>query len=665
MAYGDVMDIILDLLNNGLILLAIVFLYAATNYDPKTNTLRKKIVAGIVIGMSSIFIMMNPWMLDTGTIFDTRSILFGVTAYYFGGIPTLIAMAFGVTYRTSIGGTGVYVGILSMVSTATIGYIWRKTEFSKKFTNRYVEFYTMGVILHIVTLLGFLFLPNGLKIATDMLIPFLGLFPILVMLIGVVIHNQEMRIHLNQDFKTQTRLLQASMDATRHMEIYALNPSYEYLTFNQFHRQAMRTYYGAEIDKGDNFLSFIENDAMKRRLQQNIQKALEGISHIDSIRVEDNGEKFLEEHYAPIIEKGKIIGATIFSYEITDRKKYESSILYLSYNDALTGLYNRRFYSERIEELKDDMFNPVSVILCDINGLKIMNDAFGHTAGDDLLIEVSNLLKQIFSDKGYVCRIGGDEFVVFLPNTELHSAQYYIEKMKRSLEKKSLHGMSISVSFGVSVKKTEDDIHDILRIVEEQMYKNKLFEVTSHRSESIKTILNTLHEKNPREEKHSKRVSEICIQIGRKLHMKSEELQLLKAISNLHDIGKIAIDEAILNKPGKLNDAEWEIIKRHPEIGYRIISTSPEYAEIAYDILSHHEKWDGTGYPRQIAGENIPIRARIISIADAYDAMVSERPYKIPRTHDEAIQEIKKHSGTQFDPNLVEIFCELYETKHS
>jgi HD-GYP domain-containing protein (c-di-GMP phosphodiesterase class II) len=221
--------------------------------------------------------------------------------------------------------------------------------------------------------------------------------------------------------------------------------------------------------------------------------------------------------------------------------------------------------------------------------------------------------------------------------------------------------MSVSVSFGLSSKESDEKLEEVIRVVEEQMYKNKLFEVTSHRSESIKTILNTLHEKNPREERHSKRVSEICINIGKKLGMKSEDLQLLKAISNLHDIGKIAIDEAILNKPGKLTNAEWEVIKRHPEIGYRIISTSPEYAEIAYDILSHHEKWDGTGYPRAISGENIPIRARIISIADAYDAMISERPYRKPLTHEEAIAEIKKHSGKQFDPTLVEVFLSIYE----
>lgn len=664
MVYQEVIDVLVGFINNGLILLALVLLYAATNFDPENNVLRKKIVAGLVSGFSVLFIMANPWRLGEGLIFDTRSILYGITAYFFGGIPTLIAMAFGITYRASIGGSGIYSGILTILSTSVIGYLWRKTNQSKYFKNRFTEFYTFGVIIHIATLLCFLLLPNNISIIIDLLIPYLGLFPILVMLIGVVISNQQIRIHLNEKFKTQTQLLQASMDATKHMEIYALDRDFRYLTFNQFHKIAMKNYYNVDIEAEHDFLAIIENDEMRVRLKKNIQKALDGYNHLDTIKVEIESEKYLEEHYTPIYQNGRIIGATVFSYEITDRKKYEASILYLSYNDALTGLYNRRFYTERLNEYKDAKFNPISLILCDINGLKIMNDAFGHDAGDDLLIEVSTLLKQLFSDKGYVCRIGGDEFVVLLPNTELRNAQYHLEKMKRILASKFIHGMSVSVSFGISSKESDEKLEDVFRTVEEQMYKNKLFEVSSHRSESIKTILNTLHEKNPREEKHSKRVSDICIQIGKKLHMKSEELQLLKAISNLHDIGKIAIDEAILNKPGKLTDAEWEIIKRHPEIGYRIISTSPEYAEIAYDILSHHEKWDGTGYPRALSGQNIPIRARIISIADAYDAMVSERPYRKSLTHEEAITEIKKHSGTQFDPNLVKVFLELFETKN-
>jgi len=220
--------------------------------------------------------------------------------------------------------------------------------------------------------------------------------------------------------------------------------------------------------------------------------------------------------------------------------------------------------------------------------------------------------------------------------------------------------MSISVSFGVATKILEEPIHEVIKLAEDDMYTHKLFEIASHRNETIKTIISTLHEKNPREEAHSKRVSEICIAIGTKLEMKSDEIALLKAISNLHDIGKIAIDDSILNKKGPLDEKEWEQIKKHPEIGYRILSSSPEYAEIAQDILSHHERYDGKGYPRGLSGEDIPLRARIISIADSYDAMISERPYRRPLTHQEALEEIKKYSGTQFDPELAKLFIQIY-----
>ncbi len=175
--------------------------------------------------------------------------------------------------------------------------------------------------------------------------------------------------------------------------------------------------------------------------------------------------------------------------------------------------------------------------------------------------------------------------------------------------------------------------------------------------------MQTLQEKNPREEAHSKRVSMICQSLGKKLKMSSNDLRLLDAISALHDIGKITIDERILNKPGKLDKEEWEIIKKHPEVGYRILSTSQEYAVVAEDILSHHERYDGTGYPRGLKGEEIPIRARIIALADAYDAMTSHRPYRGALTHQQAIMEIKRCSKTQFDPEIVKAFLELYENQ--
>src|SRR5690606_30417295 len=209
------------------------------------------------------------------------------------------------------------------------------------------------------------------------------------------------------------------------------------------------------------------------------------------------------------------------------------------------------------------------------------------------------------------------------------------------IENDSVQGMHISVSFGLATKLKNESINEIISSAENDMYAQKLFEITSHRHKTIKAILRTLHEKNPREEKHSKRVAHICQKIGIELKLPKEQIKLLEAISELHDIGKIAIDDTIINKPGKLDENEWEMVKKHPEVGYRILSTSPEYSEIALDILCHHERYDGNGYPRGLKGEEIPIRARIISIADSYDAMTSDRPYRRALSKEQAISEIK------------------------
>ncbi len=189
--------------------------------------------------------------------------------------------------------------------------------------------------------------------------------------------------------------------------------------------------------------------------------------------------------------------------------------------------------------------------------------------------------------------------------------------------------VDISISFGYKTKKNEKEkIEDIFKDAEDNMYKKKLFEGPSMRGKTIKAIINTLHEKNQGEEEHSSRVSELCKTMGEALGMHEYENEELKSAGLLHDIGKIAIDEKLLNKVGKLTDDEWEEIKRHPEIGYRILNTVNDMADIAMCVLSHHERWDGKGYPKGLKGNEIPIMSRIIAIADAYDVMTSERSYK-------------------------------------
>lgn len=659
-------EILIDLIRNSVLLFALVFVYGATNFKPREKSLNKKIFLGLIIGGFSVLIMLNPWTSAPGLIFDTRSVLLSVTGMFFGWVTTLISVVISMVYRIIVGGAGVYAGVLTIITTASVGLSWKHIRKLIKKLPRWLEFYLFGVIVHIVTLLCQLAIPwpGAFDVIASIALPFLGLFPIVTMVLAISIDNQIERLSAHEELINSKLLLESSIDSAVSMEIYALDRKLNYLVFNQYHQLSMEKYYNKQISIGDSFLDMIEDDEMRYRLESFFKKALEGEAFSRILEVETTRGKFLEEHYSPIRDsKGDIIGITVFSQDITDRKKYEESILYLSYHDALTGLFNRRFYMEELARLDRPEFYPLSVVMSDINGLKIMNDAFGHDAGDELLKLVSDELKKAFGNHGEVARIGGDEFVVLLKNTSKIKTANMVETAKRNIEENELNGMRTSVSFGFEVKDDRLSMAEVIKLAEDDMYKHKLFEVTSNRNEAIRTVLHTLHVKNPREEVHSRRVSEYCYKIGQAVGLRKDELDLLKVIGNLHDIGKIAIDESILNKPGTLSSEEWAAIKRHSEIGYRILSSSPEYTEIALDILSHHEHFDGTGYPQGLSGNDIPFKARIISIADAFDAMTSERSYRKAMKIEEALKEIERCAGTQFDPFIAGKFVEAMRNK--
>jgi diguanylate cyclase (GGDEF)-like protein len=330
-----------------------------------------------------------------------------------------------------------------------------------------------------------------------------------------------------------------------------------------------------------------------------------------------------------------------------------------SYHDQLTGLYNRRFYEEELNRFDTYRNLPMSFIFGDINGLKIINDAFGHESGDQLIIEVANVLNSECRSDDVVSRIGGDEFVILLPNTKLVDAEVLVIRIQSKLEQKKIMDIGISVSFGCSVKSHNDELTlDILKKAEDKMYQNKIREKASNRSTIINSIINILYVKSPIERTQSKRVGFICETIGTVMHINEDDIRELKIAGELHDIGNIAVDDSVLSKSGPLSQSEWLQIQKHPETGFRLLSTYAEYHNIATYVHAHHERWDGTGYPMGIKGNEIPLKARILFLASAYIAMISDSLYKEALTPEQAIVEINKYSGTQFDPTVVKIFIE-------
>ena len=359
----------------------------------------------------------------------------------------------------------------------------------------------------------------------------------------------------------------------------------------------------------------------------------------------------------PIIDGDQVIGGYGIYTDISKKKQAEEEILYISYHDQLTGVYNRRYFEEKMKAIDQEMIMPVSLIMADVNGLKLTNDALGHKVGDELLIRMAEILKANCRETDLLARLGGDEFVILMEGTDVKEAEDIVRRIEKKFKHAYFNNISLSMSFGCDEKRTAAEPMGILfNRVENYMYRHKLVEGPSFRGHMFESIIKTLHEKNKREERHSFRVSLYCEAIGNALNLSDREVAELKTAGWLHDIGKIAINEAVLNKEGALTKEEWAEIKKHPEIGYRILSSVNEMAEMANSILAHHERFDGKGYPKGLWRDEIPLSARIISVADAYDAMTTERTYRPVRTKVEAIEELERNAGKQFDPVIVDVF---------
>lgn len=374
----------------------------------------------------------------------------------------------------------------------------------------------------------------------------------------------------------------------------------------------------------------------------------------------DGAEKPIEDTAAPIRDKsGKVTGCVLVFKDSSEKKEKQKRIEFLSYRDQLTGLYNRRYFEEAVDRTDTEENLPISFMYADVNGLKTINDAFGHQSGDRLIVRVAEEFMAECGANGTVSRTGGDEFIVMLPKTDSLSVERMSLRIREKIEQTKIMDIGVSVSIGWATKDAPDQATwEVLKNAENYMYKKKIKNSSHIRSTVIQSVFDALKLKSPPEEAHAKRVALICEEIGRALGLCEEDIRELKKAGEMHDIGKISVDTDVLNKPGRLYESEWVQIRSHPETGYRILGTSSEYYDIAEYVLAHHERWDGTGYPKGLKGESIHWKARVIAIADSYEIMTCGRSYKKALTREEAAEEIMKNAGTQFDPDLSLLFVE-------
>ncbi|WP_303871258.1 HD domain-containing phosphohydrolase [Acetobacterium wieringae] len=372
-----------------------------------------------------------------------------------------------------------------------------------------------------------------------------------------------------------------------------------------------------------------------------------------------NGIKvYIEDSATPVKDsEGNTTGVVLIFRDVSERKAQNAKIEYLSFHDQLTGLYNRRYYEEVRERFEDGSQYPLSIIMGDVNGLKMTNDAFGHLAGDSLLIAAGQVLTHSCRSTDVVVRWGGDEFVMLLPNTDEEIVKNRMNKLIGEVASCVVDQGILSISFGWATKHSKTEpFTEVFKKAESMMYKNKLKMKAEVRQNTIQSIMYTLYEKSEVEKIHAERVCYYCMRIAKEMNMKEIELERLRWTGLLHDIGKVTIDKEILEKKGELTPEEWKVIRNHPETGYHIINSAPEMGGIATAILCHHERWDGKGYPKGLVGEEIPIFSRIMAVGASYDTILSERTYKKAKTKSEALQELQSYAGTQFDPQIVSLF---------
>jgi diguanylate cyclase (GGDEF)-like protein/PAS domain S-box-containing protein len=366
---------------------------------------------------------------------------------------------------------------------------------------------------------------------------------------------------------------------------------------------------------------------------------------------------FLGRMIPEFAKSGLVETVMLIARDITERRRAEERIRFISFHDPVTGLFNRAFFEEEVRRTDTERELPVSIIMGDVNYLKLSNDVFGHREGDLLLKAIADAFRNACRRNDIIARWGGDEYAVILPETDGATAEEACRRIKQLAGAAEGTVVRPSIALGVATKEQKDrNIYQVIRQAEERMYNNKIAESKENEKNVLSSLTERAQTRTPGLPAHLARTADLARRFGKTLGLEEDQLLSLLLLVRMHNVGLAVIPPEILARPGRLSEEEWAKMKKHSDAGYRIVKSFPDTARISNEVLCADERWDGSGYPRGLKGKDIPYLSRILSIIDAFDVMTHGRPYARSFTQTEAIEELQSNAGRQFDPELVEIF---------